>query len=399
MAADFDPAALASGARPQLRLETLEWEELTQRKPAWSRLAASAIEPNAFLEPCFAVPAAQHLAPMRAPVFLVASAVSADGESSEMAGLWPLVIPRRGFTTSFARTWLHGYATSGCPLLEPKRGAETLDLMLKWLEVTHPHIAGVEFPALDEAGPVAALIRHRAKASDRDLASLDPRSRAILKRSNPPETGEPGLDPRPKTLRRQWRKLSALGVQYVSKRDPGAVRAGVETFLALEASGWKGRRGTALLMEPGAVTFARTMTRLLAQEGRCRIESLELDGAPLAMLIVLQSGDRAFAWKMAYDEAWSDYSPGNQLIAEFTKRQLSEPSVRLTDSCAAPDDPLINRFWSDKVTLADLLLANCPGKSSAFQSGLARETLRRRLRSRAKDVYAVAMAKRASTSG
>jgi hypothetical protein len=44
------------------------------------------------------------------------------------------------------------------------------------------------------------------------------------------------------------------------------------------------------------------MTRRLSREGKCRIDALTVDGRPVAMGIVLRSRDRAFFWKIAYDE-------------------------------------------------------------------------------------------------
>lgn len=378
----------------RLRFELLEWEALADRSAEWSALAAQAIEPNVFLDPRFAQPAAQQLVTSRTPRFLVASTLRAGGERAELLSLWPLIIPRRGFGV-LARAWIHPYATSGTPLLAPSFGLEAFDFMLEWLAVVHSHIAGIEFSSLAEDGPAATLIRACALASGRGLRILDRRDRAILTRATPaPETSLPEHACRPRTLHRQWRKLSQLGeLRYVSRSDPSDVRTAIETFLVLETSGWKGLGGTALLSEPAVTAFARTITRLLAQKGRCRIESLELDGAPLAMLIVFASGDRAFTWKIAYDEAYAAYSPGAQLIFEFSARQRRDPSVRFTDSCADPANSLVDRLWPDRMKIADFVVAASRDHSAPFHSGLAREIMRRALRRRAKTIYTTARRK------
>jgi CelD/BcsL family acetyltransferase involved in cellulose biosynthesis len=90
--------------------------------------------------------------------------------------------------------------------------------------------------------------------------------------------------------------------------------------LALEESGWKGARRTALLSDGSRAAFARTMTRRLARESKCRIDALMLDDRPIAMAIVLRSRDRAFFWKIAYDEAYAAQSPGAQLALEMIER-------------------------------------------------------------------------------
>ena len=43
-------------------------------------------------------------------------------------------------------------------------------------------------------------------------------------------------------------------------RTPGEVAAAIETFLKLEASGWKGKRGTALAQDDGDAAFVRRAT-------------------------------------------------------------------------------------------------------------------------------------------
>ncbi|MFP3435315.1 hypothetical protein SB781_36755, partial [Paraburkholderia sp. SIMBA_061] len=49
-------------------------------------------------------------------------------------------------------------------------------------------------------------------------------------------------------MNRQWRQLEKLGpLSYAVTRQPADVRYRMEEFLALEASGWKGRKRTALV--------------------------------------------------------------------------------------------------------------------------------------------------------
>ena len=63
--------------------------------------------------------------------------------------------------------------------------------------------------------------------------------------------------------------------------------------------------------------------------------------APIAMAIMLSGQRRAYCWKISFDEAFALYSPGVQLMIEVTRRQLADPDMLLTDSCAdrgRPDD-------------------------------------------------------------
>ena len=171
---------------------------------------------------------------------------------------------------------------------------------------------------------------------------------------------------------------------YGSARTPAAVAAAVETFLALEAGGWKGARGTALLSSPAQATFTRAMTRAMAATGRCRIDALELDGRAVAMGIVLTVGDRAHFWKTAFDETLAALSPGVHFTTELAEAQLADPGVAMTDSCAVPDHPMIDRLWPDRMAVADLAIALRPGASVRTSLGIGMERLRRRIRAGAK---------------
>jgi hypothetical protein len=74
------------------------------------------------------------------------------------------------------------------------------------------------------------------------------------------------------------------------------------------------------------------------------------------MGIVLRSRDRAFFWKIAYDEAFAAQSPGVQLALEVTRLQQSENACRVTDSCTIPGNKMIERLWAERLPIVDLAL-------------------------------------------
>jgi hypothetical protein len=122
------------------------------------------------------------------------------------------------------------------------------------------------------------------------------------------------------------------------------------------------------------------MTRLLAYEGRCRIDSLEVDGKPVAMGIVLTAGKRAFFWKTAFDESIAHLSPGVQFVQALTQAQAEGP-YDLTDSCAIPDHPMIDRLWPDRAVIGEYLIEfPVSSKPGRFAAAMRIEIGRRRLR-------------------
>lgn len=369
------------------RVELLNTEAAAGRRAAWADLVRRSLEPNVFLEPGFALPAAQHI-PSRRPEFLFVTGPSAPGEPGELIGLMALQLPRGG-RRGLARAWCPAQAALGLPLLDRHRGGEALELMLDWLNREEPGVSAVLFPCLPTGGAVMKLLRRQAAACNRPLLSTNRRARALLigrSDGEAPSSHHPSRKHR-KEIRRQRRRLAEVGKLAYVRYEATDVRRATERFLALEASGWKNACGTALLNDPGLATFTRSMARLLACQGKCRIDSLEHDGAPLAMGIILTSGERAFLWKIAYDERFANLSPGVQFILDFTLRQRTDRNVSCTDSCAVPDHPMIDRLWPDRLEIADVLLAPSAAGAKAFAAAAGREELRRRCRGLAKRVY------------
>src|SRR5208283_5101213 len=73
------------------------------------------------------------------------------------------------------------------------------------------------------------------------------------------------------------------------------------------------------------------------------------DGAPLAMGILFESGDRAYFWKIAFDERFRSYAPGIDLVHRLTGVLAGRDDIALTDSCAIANHPMIDRFWPDRI--------------------------------------------------
>lgn len=118
--------------------------------------------------------------------------------------------------------------------------------------------------------------------------------------------------------RRARRGLERLGKVVVDIGSPSeaAVAAGLAEALQVEAAGWKGRGGTAMLSNPRLGTFFGQFAQRLARQGKLRLCFLRLDGAAIAMQIGAVDGGRWWVLKIGYDERWAEHSPGIQLMWE-----------------------------------------------------------------------------------
>ena len=366
-----------------LRVEALGFEVMRLHRAAWLDLAARAAESNVFLDADFALAAAQHAAPALRPRFVAVRGV-VEGRM-RLVGLFALA-PGGGL----ARAWLHDYATQGAPLLDSACAAEALDALFAWVAAEMPRAGALLLPGLDRDGPTAALLAAR-RTEETDCLALDPRARAVL----PCGPGAAGAA-ETKEHRRLQRRLAELGrLEFTLLDDPAAVRDGVERFLALETAGWKGATGTALLQDVGAAAFARCALRMMARRGAARVAALTLDGAPVALGLVLVDGATAAFWKIAFDPAFARYSPGVLLTLRLSEALAADPAIRFVDSCAIENHPMIDRLWRERAVVVDMV-APLPRKTRAFAAAARRERARRSLRAVAKRAFYAVTRRKAS---
>lgn len=372
-------------AEAGLFVEALNASRLAPIVPAWLELIDRALEPNPFLHPAFALPLMQHLmAGSRLEVLAIWG-----GATPRLVGLFPLTLPRAPWG-GLARGFAHEQVCLGTPLLDRNRAAAVFDALLDWLGRERPRVAGLLLSEIPVQSALVQQIIH-GRQWPASIEIVETRHRAVLRARD----GEVASDgnvlslasaKRRKERKRQMRRLAERGARsYASARSSAEVARACELFLALEARGWKGRRGSALLAEPARATFARTMLRGMADAGLCRIDALETEGRAIAMGVVLTDGATAFFWKTAFDQEFASLSPGVQFTLALTEAQLGASGVTVTDSCAVPDHPMINRLWPERMAVCDLVLAPAPsGASPSLAAALGVERLRRRLRRRAK---------------
>ncbi|MBV9393847.1 MAG: GNAT family N-acetyltransferase [Methylobacteriaceae bacterium] len=372
--------AVPGPARSPFVIEAFGFETAAEICDEWADLVSRSLEPNVFMEPGFALAAAQHLARADRPTFVAVWQRESSDDRGRLLALWALVLPRTFFGSQIATLWCHKQSALGLPVLDAARANELIAAVFVWLADAFPRVRILVFPKLVRSGPTFARILAYALATGLEWRLLDQHERPILLANG---AGVNISNEGYRSLARRRRQLEKYGKVLVrSSRDPAEIRNAAEAFLALEESGWKGRRRTALLCDSSRAAFARTMTRRLSREGKCRIDALTIDGRPIAMGIILRTRDRASFWKIAYDEAFAAQSPGVQLALETTQIQMSDEACSATDSCSAPGNGMIERLWRDRLPIVDLALPLYPAANEMLGGFAWRNVLRRRLRRR-----------------
>jgi CelD/BcsL family acetyltransferase involved in cellulose biosynthesis len=187
-----------------------------------------------------------------------------------------------------------------------------------------------------------------------------------------------------KELRRQRHRLADHGeVSFEVAWMPDDVARALETFLILEASGWKAQRGTALTQDDGDAAFIRRAVTALAENRQCEIVTLRAGPIPVAAAIVLRHLDRAFYFKLGVDQRFARFSPGVQLTLELTRHFCADPAIASVDSMAAPDHPMINPIWRQRLAIGDVLIPlrrNDPVAALIHAAMITRQRIREPLR-------------------
>jgi len=123
-------------------------------------------------------------------------------------------------------------------------------------------------------------------------------------------------------LRRRRRKLEAEGeLRFISATEADPTE--LERFYQLEASGWKGKEGTAIARHAETRKFYDEVARSAAQFGYLSLYRLECGDHTVAMQYILNCGGRYFLLKSAFNENFSQGSPGYIITQEILREILA----------------------------------------------------------------------------
>ncbi|MBO3762368.1 GNAT family N-acetyltransferase [Ciceribacter sp. L1K23] len=322
-------------------------------------LTNRAMEPNIFFAAGFLAPAMPRLEDRQVRLALIRDD---RNNRSRMRMLMPFSVEKPGFSVgpSIIRAWSNPFGPLGTPLIDAEEAAETIENMLEAYALPASKLPGVlVLPDLRLNGIVAQMIRALAISRDLPLTLTNTYQRPMLNSDEDGETYLAGSLSKHhlREMRRQWRLLAKDGgLSYNVARQPEDIRVRMEEFLALEASGWKGKKRSAMVMDRYRAAFAREAITNLADIDAVRIHTLDLNGQAIASMVVFIMGGEAYTWKTAYDESYARFSPGKLLMVELTKWHLDDANIERTDSCAVPDHPIMSRFWREREEMGTLVI-------------------------------------------
>ena len=312
-------------------------------------LAAHALEDNVFAEALMLMPALELIDPE-----VELCVVCLRDRADLLVGVVPFLVEplKRGLPLKVLRSWSHRYCFLGTPLLNAAVARPALEALATWVASGAAPAGGVEWAKVAWDGPFGQLIAEIFTPSRHWILDSTVVRRAVLARSAPPVSATSGRHA--KEHRRLERRLAERGaLTYEVRADSSDWHGWFEEFLNLEASGWKGKEGSAIRSKPQDREFFRRVVERAAASGKLQLLAMRLNGKAIAMKLNLRARSISFSLKIAHDESYAQFSPGVLLELFNIKSFGAEPSAILRmDSCAVPNHSMIDRLWEGRRAIA-----------------------------------------------
>jgi CelD/BcsL family acetyltransferase involved in cellulose biosynthesis len=168
-------------------------------------------------------------------------------------------------------------------------------------------------------------------------------------------------------LRRRAKRLAEQGPVALRRCEAvDEADGGLDDFLALEASGWKGEGGTAVAQAPALVAFYRAVVRDAARRGTLAIRALTLGGRAVAVHLGIVHRGIYYLPKTAYDERLGPVSPG-QLLQREVLAECEARGIAAFDFLG-PDMPW-KRDWEPEPAPHDWLYVYRPSLAGRLRHG------------------------------
>ena len=322
----------------------------------WETLAAAAAEPNPAYEPWMLLPALEAFgAGQDVRIVLVRR------EGGALVGLFPLRFGRRyrGLLRTLAG-WTHPHCVLCVPLVRAGFEDEVIRSVLDWAK---EHASVLELPYLPTEGVFHQALVEVLHDAPRTEVTVDAFTRPLLRRAADVESYiarcTPG-DTR-RELKRQEKRLAEAGkVEHRVLRKREELAQWIDEFLALEASGWKGKRGTAFACSRHHKRFAQEIFTGAFERGRLLMVGIDLDGRPIARYCGFTAGEGAIAFKTAFDENLRKYGPGTLAARDIMALFHERPELEWMDSYTGPNNQSLAALWKHRRTMRRVALAVDP---------------------------------------
>ncbi len=133
-----------------------------------------------------------------------------------------------------------------------------------------------------------------------------------------------------------------LELEVLRPRGEPELTAQLMPCLKLEDAGWKGRAGTSILSSKRVADFFLAQAGQLADWGYVEISLLKQNDRMLACGYAWRTKQVYHAFKVAYDEQYAKFSPGQLLMQMVLQRQSESPEYCGIDCMGPINDALLH---------------------------------------------------------
>jgi len=133
-----------------------------------------------------------------------------------------------------------------------------------------------------------------------------------------------------------------------------------ERFLAIENSGWKGEESGSILKRPFSYDFHKQMVISAHSKKQMSWFVLRAGNKDAAMLFILHRNDKAWVCKTAFNDKFSEYSPGAIILTDYLSHAFENNALKTIDLVTDYDwhnkwRPLKQQYYSIRIFRRSLL--------------------------------------------
>lgn len=176
-------------------------------------------------------------------------------------------------------------------------------------------------------------------------------------------------------LDRQLRQAGEAQFRLAALQDPSEVEPLLERGFEVENRCWKGTEGTSILRAPAIRDFYLRQGRQLAAWGQLELSFLELDGRAIAFEYGWAAKGVHHAFKIGYDEAFAQCSPG-QLLFYHLLKEFHDAGQHRALNCLGPLNRAIQSWRPAAFRVGRLIMG--PGRLGRIMLSVYQHMRRRR---------------------
>lgn len=274
-------------------------------------------------------------------------------QGDRMVAALPLVARRKGRFMTCLDVPGNEWASAGQFLLDPDCDATLVcDLIAKSL--LELRCAAVWFASIPLDAPAWQALGMALRRTGGGLDSQHRYCVGVLPLEGVVQRLPQGLR---RQLQRSRRRLERLGELSLHVHHPGSfqeAQGDLDRGLHLEQAGWKGRAGTSLLAHPQALGYLREQAAQLARWGQLQLAALRLGDQWLAFEYGWVAKHVYHSYKVAYDERYRQYGPGQLLVYLLLEHFTQSRQVHRLDF-VGPLDDAVRRWRPDSYAMGRLL--------------------------------------------